>query len=140
MLAFHGLRQYVEHHLGEHRHLSTLVTDTALPAATVWARVTGAIGLGMGTQPGARFRCADSESHALEGEVLCAYEAYGLLATIESLDDGLLALGMNPTPRGTLVWVSLSTFGDRRLAANEAELRLRPALERALNLSESERV
>jgi hypothetical protein len=102
--------------------------------------LTGPAGLDTDTRPGARFRFADSESRALEGEILCAYESYGLLATIESLDDGLLALGMSPTPRDTLVWVSLSTFGDQRLSANEAELRLRSPLERALNLSESEKV
>jgi hypothetical protein len=83
---------------------------------------------------------ADSEARALAGEILYAYASYGLLATIESLDDGLLALGMKPTPRGTLIWVSLSTFGDRPFAANEAELRLRSPLERALNLPESETV
>jgi len=102
--------------------------------------LTGPSGLGVDTRPGAHFHLADSEGRALEGEILCAYEAYGLLATIESPGDGLLAVGMNPTPRGTLVWASLSTFGHRWLAANEAELRLRSPLERAVNLSESEKV
>lgn len=140
VLALYGLRHYLEHHRGQDRHLSKLLIDTALPAAVVWARVTGPDGLDADTRPGGRFRLADSEQWALEGEILCAYEAYGLLATIESLGDGLLALGMNPTPRGTRLWVSLSTFGHRRLAVNEAELRLRSNLERALNLPEAEKL
>jgi uncharacterized protein YndB with AHSA1/START domain len=137
VLASYALRHYLERHLGKDRHLSKLTLATQVPAATAWAGLMGPAGLGADT---GRFRVADSAPRAIEDEILCVYESYGLLATIESLDGGLLAVGMSPGPDGTLVWVSLSTFGDQRLAANEAELRLRSPLERALNLSESDKV
>jgi hypothetical protein len=121
LLGLSALRHYLEQHAGEPRSLTRLDLDSAHPPGAVWARLTGGSGLGLSSTPGAHFRLPTSDGAALEGAVLQAVEGYGLLANVETLDDALLALGVQGRPDGgTHIRVAPSTFGRR--PADRADL------------------
>jgi uncharacterized protein YndB with AHSA1/START domain len=121
-LALLGLRHWLERRPGQRRQLTRIDLDTSLGPREAWARAVGPDGLHVGED--------------FEGEVLGAFEAYGLLAVIHALDDGLLALGVQLAPGGSRVWLSLATFGQRAPAAQGLERRLRAALQHALGKPE----
>jgi hypothetical protein len=71
--------------------MARLHFSTPLSVADSWTRAVAAMGE--------------------ELDVTVSVAQFGLLATIPALQDAVLALGVQPTPDGSLVWLSLSTYG-----------------------------
>ena len=122
-----GLRHYLERHPGQARRVAGVKLRSPLPRPEAQARLLGPDGLGLERLDGGRYRAVPVGGDVLEGRLLLATPDHGLIATVETLGDGLLSIGIDSTGQGTMVWVWLSTFGGSPSPAALAE-RLEPRL------------
>jgi uncharacterized protein YndB with AHSA1/START domain len=110
-IAFAGLRFYLEHHRGEPRQLTSIQLTTPLSQEDAWNHVLACFPLRGNT--GDRYRFDAPGGTPLEGEILIAIPTYGVLASVETLSDALLALRTQATAKDTMVWLILHTYGSQ---------------------------
>jgi len=109
-IALSALRYYLEHHRGEPRQRTDIRLTTALPQAEAFERLRTTV--------------------RLDGEIVETIEPFGVVAAA----DGKLEILRTQTtaPNSTMVWLSISTFGDTPPPSAETQSALRQTIEAAL--------
>lgn len=97
------LRHYLERHPGEPRRTALVERQLTAPPSESWAGITAVLGL-----DGDGWAVQLPTGQRLSGTVLLDHHERVLVATVDQLDDGLLAIALEMR---TCLWVNLSAFG-----------------------------
>jgi hypothetical protein len=110
------LQHYLERHRGKPRRVLSFTTSIERTPSEVHALLTGptvlaAQGAIRNVPVNERYSARTSAGDQLEGRIVAMRPGRLLAATVNGMDDGLLAFALRPNDKGTFLELFLSTWG-----------------------------
>jgi uncharacterized protein YndB with AHSA1/START domain len=133
-----GLRHYLEHHRGRNRRAVWVRTTSDLPVSEAWARLIAPDAMGVAGAPaslreGDRYSLAAVTGDRFSGRVLQAIPPYELSGTVESINNGVMRVGVERAMNQTCPQVWLSTWDFDQRWMDDFEKRIVELLGRVFN-------